>query len=174
VCEAGKEASFYTQGRVFAVAHAVFSEDVAQRLGLIKRDGAGRPVTSDVHTEELGECTQALDFEYGAETCLKVREPSSIIASGMNVVHAEGNHGEDYPGAEGIDARVLYALLPLILDKPISQEHVELAGGLFQAVEVAFEVVNFGYTIRKAEGLANVHILLDWGIEERSADVKLT
>jgi hypothetical protein len=36
-----------------------------------------------------------------------------------------------------------------------------------------FEVAHFECTICEGEGLANVHILFDWGIEERSVDVKL-
>jgi hypothetical protein len=49
-----------------------------------------------------------------------------------------------------------------------------LAGGMFHAVEEAFEVAHFYCTIREAEGLANIDILFDEGIEERRVDVKST
>jgi hypothetical protein len=65
-------------------------------------------------------------------------------------------------------------MLPPILDKSTPQEHVEVAGGLFKAVELAFEVAHFGCTIREAGGLANVNILFDGGMEERSVDVNMT
>jgi hypothetical protein len=64
--------------------------------------------------------------------------------------------------------------LPPIVDKPCTEEHVELARGLFQSVEVTFEVTHFGRDIREAEGLADIHVLLDGGVEERSVDVDLT
>jgi hypothetical protein len=33
-------------------------------------------------------------------------------------------------------------------------------------------MTQFGRAINEAEGLADVHVLLDWGVEERSVDVK--
>jgi hypothetical protein len=50
----------------------------------------------------------------------------------------------------------------------------ELARGLFQCVEAAFEVTYFRRAIRDAERLADVHVLRDGGVEERSVDVELT
>jgi hypothetical protein len=35
-------------------------------------------------------------------------------------------------------------------------------------------MTHFGRVISEAEGLADVHVLLDWGVEGRSVDVKLT
>jgi hypothetical protein len=64
--------------------------------------------------------------------------------------------------------------LPPIVDKPSTQEHVELARGLFEGVEATLEMTHFRRAISEAEGLAYVHVLLDWGVEERSVDVKLT
>jgi hypothetical protein len=43
---------------------------------------------------------------------------------------------------EDVDARVGDTLLPPIGNKPDPQQHVELAGGLFEAVETAFEVAH--------------------------------
>jgi hypothetical protein len=77
-------------------------------------------------------------------------------------------------GAEDVDAWVGYALLPSVVDKPATKEHVELARGLFKSAEAALEMTHFGRTISEAEGLADVHVFLDWGVEERSVDVKLT
>jgi hypothetical protein len=61
-----------------------------------------------------------------------------------------------------------------VVDKPCTKEHVELARGLFQSVEAAFEMTHLRRAIREAEGVADVHILLDGGVEERSVDIKLT
>jgi hypothetical protein len=57
--------------------------------------------------------------------------------------------------------------------KPSTHEHVELARGLFESVEAALEMTHFRRAISEAEGLADLHVLLDWGVEERSVDVKL-
>jgi hypothetical protein len=48
----------------------MLSHDVAHVLRLIQRDGAGRRVASYLHTHELGEVTQVLDFEYGRRVVL--------------------------------------------------------------------------------------------------------
>jgi hypothetical protein len=77
-------------------------------------------------------------------------------------------------GAEDVDAWVGDALLPPVVDKPCTKKHVELARGLLKTVEAAFEMTRFGHATNKAEGLADVHVLLDWGVKERSVDVKLT
>jgi hypothetical protein len=77
-------------------------------------------------------------------------------------------------GAEDVDAWVGYALLPPMVDKPSTQEHVELARGLFESVEAAPEMTHFKRAINEAEGLADVHVLLHGGVEERSVYVKLT
>jgi hypothetical protein len=84
----------------------VLSQDVAHVFGLIQRNGAGKYAPSYVHTHDLGAVTQVLDFEHGAESCLERRQPSSIIACGMDAIHVECNHGEHCPDAEDIDARV--------------------------------------------------------------------
>jgi hypothetical protein len=63
-------------------------------------NGAGRLAASNVHAQEMGEVTQVLDFGYGAESNFNRREPRRIIARGGNVVHVEGDHGEDMSGAE--------------------------------------------------------------------------
>jgi hypothetical protein len=76
-------------------------------------------------------------------------------------------------GAEDVDAWVGNALLPPVVDKPCTKEHVELARRLLKSVEAAFEVTHFGRAIGEAKGLADVHVLLDRGVEERSVDVKL-
>jgi hypothetical protein len=64
--------------------------------------------------------------------------------------------------------------LPPVVDKPCTKKHAELARGLFHSVEAAFEVTHFGRVIREAEGMADVHVLLDGGLEESSVDVQLT
>jgi hypothetical protein len=64
--------------------------------------------------------------------------------------------------------------LPPVVDKLArTKEHVERARRLFQSVEAAFEMTHFRRAIREAEGLADVHVLLDGSVEERSVDVKL-
>jgi hypothetical protein len=76
-------------------------------------------------------------------------------------------------GAENVDARVRYALLPPVFDKPSTQGHVELARGLFQSVEAAFEMTHLRSTIREAEWLADAHVLFYGSVEERNVDIKL-
>jgi hypothetical protein len=61
-----------------------------------------------------------------------------------------------------------------MVDKLCTKEHVELARGLFQSVEAAFEVTHFGRAMREAERLADVHVYLDGGVDELSVDVELT
>jgi hypothetical protein len=51
-----------------------------------------------------------------------------------------------------------------MVDKPGRKEHVELARGLLKAVETALEMTHFGRAISEAERLADVHVLLDWGV----------
>jgi hypothetical protein len=77
-------------------------------------------------------------------------------------------------GAEDVDAGIRDALLLPVVDKPCTEEHVELARGMFQAVEASFEVTHFGRAIIETEGLADLYVLYDAGVEERSADVELT
>jgi hypothetical protein len=91
-----------------------------------------------------------------------------------NVVQVECDHGEDLTGEEDVDAGIRDAMFPPVVDKPCMKEHVELARGLFQAVEAAFEVAHLGRAIRETEELADVHVLLDEGVEERSVDIELT
>jgi hypothetical protein len=43
----------------------------------------------------------------------------------------------------------------------------------FKSVEAALEMTHFGRAISEAEGLVDVHVLLDWGVEERNVDVKM-
>jgi hypothetical protein len=76
-------------------------------------------------------------FEPGTKLILKRCKPSIIIVGCGSVVHVECDHGEDVSGAEDVDAGVRYALLPPVVDKPCTKEHVELARGLFQSVEAA-------------------------------------
>jgi hypothetical protein len=64
--------------------------------------------------------------------------------------------------------------LPPVADKIVPQEHVELARGLFQPVEAAFEMAYLRGAIREAEGLTDVNVLSDEGVEKRSVDVRLT
>jgi hypothetical protein len=92
----------------------------------------------------------------------------------VDVVRVEGGNDEDGPGAEGVDARVRDALLPLVVDKPVPDEHVELAGGLFQAVEAMVETAHFRGAIREAAGFTDVNVLFDWGAEKSGFDVNLT
>jgi hypothetical protein len=77
-------------------------------------------------------------------------------------------------GAGDVDAGIRDTFLPPVVDKPCTEQHVNLARGLFQSVEAAFEVTHFGRAIREAEGLADVHVLLDWGVEKRIVDVEST
>jgi hypothetical protein len=51
-----------------------------------------------------------------------------------------------------------------VVDKPCTKEHVEIARGLLKSVEAAFEMTYFGRAISEAEELADVHVLLDWGV----------
>jgi hypothetical protein len=136
---------------------------------LVQRDGAG-----DVHAHDLGEVAHVLDFEACTKLSLERCKPRGIIARCGNLVHVKCDHGEDVTGAEDVDAWVGYALLPPVGDKPCTKEHVELARGLFKSIEAAIEMTRFGRASTEAEGLADVHVLLDWGVEERSVDVKLT
>jgi hypothetical protein len=76
--------------------------------------------------------------------------------------------------AEGLDAGISDALLPPVVDKPCAKEHVELARGLFQAVNEAFEMTYLKRVISEAEGLADVHVLLDGGVEKGNVDIELT
>jgi hypothetical protein len=52
--------------------------------------------------------------------------------------------------------------------------HVELARGVLKSVEATLEMTHFGRAISESEGLADVHILLNRGVEKRNVDVKLT
>jgi Co/Zn/Cd efflux system component len=61
-----------------------------------------------------------------------------------------------------------------VVDKPCTKEYVELARGLLKSAEATFEVIHLGRAISESEGLADVHVLHDWGVEERNVDVKLT
>jgi hypothetical protein len=77
-------------------------------------------------------------------------------------------------GAENVDAWIGYALLLPMVDEPGTKKHVELARGMFVSVKAALEMTHFRRATSEAEGLADVHVLLDWGVEERNVDVKLT
>jgi hypothetical protein len=131
-------------------------------------------VAGDVHAKELGEVAHVLDFEACTKLSLERCKPCGIIARCGNIVHVKWDHGEDVTGAEDVDAWVGDALFPPVADKPCPKGHVELARGLLKSVEAAFEMTHFGRAISEAKGLADVHVLLDWGAEERSVDVKLT
>jgi hypothetical protein len=76
--------------------------------------------------------------------------------------------------AEDVDAGVRDALLPPVVDKPCTKEYVELARGLFQAVEATFEMTHLRHAIGEAKGLADVHVLFDGGVEDRRVDINLT
>jgi hypothetical protein len=173
VREAGEKAGVHRKGRGLRIGHAVLGEDVAQVFGLIQRDGAGRAIAGDVHAEELREVAQ-VNFESCTKLSLERCKPCGIIAGRANTVHSKCDHGEDVTGAEDVDAWVGYALLPPVVDKPCTKEHVELARGLFKSVEAAFEMTHLGRAIGEAEWLADVHVLLDLGVEERSVDAKVT
>jgi hypothetical protein len=121
----------------------------------------------------MGGVARVLYFEPCTKLSLERCKPCGIVAGCGNVVHVKCDHGENVTGAEGVDAWVGYALLPPIFDKPCTKEHVELARGMFQAVEAALEMTHFRRAISEVEGLVNVHVLLDWGVEERSVDVKM-
>jgi hypothetical protein len=60
------------------------------------------------------------------------------------------------------------------IDKPCTQEHVKLARGLLQAAEAAFEMTHFRRAIGQAKGLADVRVLFDGSVKERSVDIMLT
>jgi hypothetical protein len=64
--------------------------------------------------------------------------------------------------------------LPPVVDKPCTKEHVELARGLFHSVEATLEMAHFRLAIREAEGLADIHVLFNGGVDQRSIDNKLT
>jgi hypothetical protein len=91
-----------------------------------------------------------------------------------NVVDEQCHHGEDVTGAEDVDARVGNALLPPMVDEPCTEYHVQLARGLLKSVETTLEMIHFGRAITKPEGLADVHVLLNRGVEKRNVDVKVT
>jgi hypothetical protein len=59
------------------------------------------------------------------------------------------------------------------VDEPCTEQHVELARGLLESVEATLEMTDFRRAFIEAEGLANVHVLLNRGVEKRSVDVKL-
>jgi hypothetical protein len=61
-----------------------------------------------------------------------------------------------------------------MVDKPCTKQHVDLARGLFKSVEAALEMTHLGRAITEAEGVADVHVLLNRSVEECSVDVKLT
>jgi hypothetical protein len=60
------------------------------------------------------------------------------------------------------------------IDKPCTQEHVDLARGLLHDVEAAFEMTHFRRGIGEAKGLADVRVLFDGSVNKRSVDIKLT
>jgi hypothetical protein len=62
-------------------------------------------------------------------------------------------------------------LSPPVVDKPCTKEHVELARGLLKTVETTFEMTHFRRAIKEAEWLADVHVLLDRGVEESRVDI---
>jgi hypothetical protein len=62
---------------------------------LVKRNGADKLVARNVHAQKLGEVTQVLDLEYGAKPSFERRQLGAIIAYDGNIVHAEGDDGED-------------------------------------------------------------------------------
>jgi hypothetical protein len=103
-------------------------------------------------------------FEFGARLGFERSHPHYVVARCENVIHVKGDHDEDGPGFVYIDVRVRDALLPLIVDKPIPQKGVDLAGGLLKSVKATFEVAHFKRAIREAKGLSQVHILFDGGI----------
>jgi hypothetical protein len=76
--------------------------------------------------------------------------------------------------AGDVGTRVQDALLPPVVDKPGTKEHVELARGLFQSVEASFDMTHLRRAIGEAKGLADVHVLFDGSVEERSVNIKLT
>jgi hypothetical protein len=127
-----------------------------------------------VHAEELQEVTHVFDFELGTKLRLERCKPSGIIACCGNVVHVECDHSENVTSAENVDTRVREALLPPVVDKPGTKEHVELARGLFQSVEAVSEMTHIRRAIAEAKRLADVHVLFDGSVEQRSVDTKLT
>jgi hypothetical protein len=76
----------------------------------------------------------------------------------MSVIHVHCDRGEHVTGAKDVKARVGDALLPPVVDKPCTKQHVELARGLFKSVEAALEMTHLGRAIIEAEGLADVHV----------------
>jgi hypothetical protein len=57
--------------------------------------------------------------------------------------------------------------------EPCVEEHVALARGLLKAAEATLDVAHFGRAILESEGLADIHVFLNRGVEKRSVDVKL-
>jgi hypothetical protein len=123
--------------------------------------------------KEFGEVAHVLNFEPCTKLSLERCKPCGVIACYGSIVHVKCDHGEDVTSAEDVDAWFGDALLPPVVDKPGTKEHVELARGLFKSVEAWFEMTYFGRAISEAEGLADVHVLLDWGVHKRIVDVKL-
>jgi hypothetical protein len=123
-----------------------------------------------VHLKELSEVTHVLELEPGTKLSLKRRERRSIIAHCGNLVHVESDHGGNVTIAEDVDAGVGDALLPTVIDKPCMREQVELARGLLQAEEAAFEMTHFRRAIGEAKGLTYVHVLFPRSVEERSSN----
>jgi hypothetical protein len=121
----------------------------------------------------LGEVAEVLDLEPFSELGLERCKPCGIIAGCRDVIDVQRDHGEDVAGAENVDSRVRNAMLPPIVDEPCTEEHVQLAGGLLQAVLATLEVTHFGRAIDEAEGLADVHVFLNGCVETRCVDVKL-
>jgi hypothetical protein len=64
-------------------------------------------------------------------------------------------------GAEDVDARVGHAPLPPVVDEPRTEQHVEVVRGLPESVEAALDMIHFGRAFTDAEGLADVHVLLN-------------
>jgi hypothetical protein len=127
-----------------------------------------------VQAEELGEVAKVLNFEPCTKVSLERCKPCGIISGFGNVIHVQCDHGEHVTGAENVNARVGDALSSPVVDKPCTKQHVELVRGLFKSVEAALEMTHFGRAISEAEGLADVHVLLNRGVEKRSVDVKLS
>jgi hypothetical protein len=60
-----------------------------------------------------------------------------------------------------------------MVNEPCTEEHVELAGGVLEAVHAAYEVTHFGCAIAEAEEVVDVDVFLNGCVEKRSVDVKL-
>jgi hypothetical protein len=142
----------------------VLGQDVPQELRLVQRNNAGIPIAGTIHAQHLREVTQVLGSECGAKLGFGGSQPSCVVARCGNAIHVKGDHGEDGPGSESIDARVRKALLPPSVDKPVPRQGVELTGGLFKSVGAEFELAHFKRATREAKGLTYVHILFDGGI----------